>query len=45
VLFGPGDVRVAHMPDEHVPITDLEAAARVLVVAAIRFCGIREWSD
>jgi acetylornithine deacetylase len=45
VLFGPGDVRVAHMPDEHVHITDLEAAARVLVVAAIRFCGIRELSD
>jgi acetylornithine deacetylase len=42
VLFGPGDVRVAHMPDEHVPIADLEAAARALVVAAIRFCGVRE---
>ena len=23
VLFGPGDVRVAHMPDEYVPIDDL----------------------
>ena len=40
VLFGPGDVRVAHMPDEHVPLAELEAAARVLVVAAIRFCGV-----
>ena len=39
VLFGPGDVRVAHMPDEHVPIADLEAAARTLVVLALRFCG------
>ena len=40
VLFGPGDVRVAHMPDEHVPLADLEAAARVLVLAAVRFCGV-----
>jgi acetylornithine deacetylase len=39
VLFGPGDVRVAHMPDEYVAISDLEAAARALVVAAVRFCG------
>lgn len=41
VLFGPGDVRVAHMPDEHVPVAELEAAARTLVVAALRFCGVR----
>jgi len=40
VLFGPGDVRVAHMPDEHVAIAELEAAARTLVVLAIRFCGV-----
>ena len=39
VLFGPGDVRVAHMPDEHVPVADLAAAARSLVVTALRFCG------
>lgn len=42
VLFGPGDVRVAHMPDEHVLIDDLRAAAETLVVTALRFCGIRE---
>jgi acetylornithine deacetylase len=40
VLFGPGDVRVAHMPDEYVPIAELESAARTLVVTAIRFCGL-----
>jgi acetylornithine deacetylase len=39
VLFGPGDVRVAHMADEHVALADLEAAARALVVTAIRYCG------
>lgn len=42
VLFGPGDVREAHRPDESVPIDELETAARVLAVAALRFCGLRE---
>ena len=42
VLFGPGDVRVAHMPDEYVPIDELRAAAETLVVTAMRFCGVRE---
>ena len=44
VLFGPGDVRVAHMPDEHVPIDELRAAAATLSVAALRFCGVEEWA-
>ena len=39
VLFGPGDVRVAHMPDEYVAVAELEAAARAMILAAIRFCG------
>jgi acetylornithine deacetylase len=42
VLFGPGDVRVAHMPDEHVPVGDLRAAAETLIVAGLRFCGVGE---
>jgi acetylornithine deacetylase len=42
VLFGPGDVRVAHMPDEYVPIDDLAVAAKTLTVTALRFCGVRE---
>jgi acetylornithine deacetylase len=42
VLFGPGDVRAAHMPDEFVPVDELRAAARTLVVAALRFCGVEE---
>jgi len=39
VLFGPGDVRVAHMADEYVPLDQLHTAAEALVVAAVRFCG------
>jgi len=42
VLFGPGDVRVAHMPDEYVPVDQLHVAARTLVLAALRFCGVEE---
>jgi acetylornithine deacetylase len=30
VIFGPGDVRVAHSADEHVPLDEVEACARVL---------------
>jgi acetylornithine deacetylase len=39
VLFGPGDVRVSHRPDEYVPISDLETAVRTLALAALRYCG------
>jgi acetylornithine deacetylase len=30
VMFGPGDVRVAHAADEHVELADVVACARVL---------------
>lgn len=39
VLFGPGDVRLAHRPDEHVPVADLVAVTRTLALTALRFCG------
>ena len=42
VLFGPGDVRVAHMPDEFVPIDELGSAVQTLIVAALRFCGVED---
>jgi acetylornithine deacetylase len=42
VLFGPGDVRVAHMADECVPVEELRAAAEALVLVALRFCGVQE---
>jgi acetylornithine deacetylase len=41
VLFGPGNVRHAHRPDEFVPIEDLMTVARVIAVMALRF-GSRE---
>jgi acetylornithine deacetylase len=30
VIFGPGDVRLAHGADEHVPLAEVEECARVL---------------
>ena len=39
LLFGPGDVRQAHRPDEYVPLEDLVTAARTLALLALRFCG------
>jgi len=42
VLFGPGDVRQAHAPDEYVEIGELVTAARVLALTALRFCGCEE---
>lgn len=39
VLYGPGDVRRAHAPDEFVPVSELAAAARTLALTLLRFCG------
>lgn len=39
VIFGPGDIRAAHAPDESVDIDELRSAARTLILAALRFCG------
>lgn len=40
VLYGAGDIRDAHRPDESVAVDDLAALARSLAVAAMRFCGV-----
>lgn len=42
VLYGPGDVRDAHGPDECVPINEVLTATRTLALTAIRFCGIKK---
>ena len=39
LLFGPGDVRVAHMPDERVRISEVVQAARAYILAALRYLG------
>jgi acetylornithine deacetylase len=42
ILFGPGDVRKAHQPNEYVPVAELETAIRTLALTALRFCGYYE---
>ncbi|MFZ5469019.1 MAG: acetylornithine deacetylase [Myxococcota bacterium] len=39
VVFGPGDIRVAHQSGEHVPIAEVEACERILAEAIAHFCG------
>jgi len=39
VIFGPGDVRVAHSADEFVPLDEVETCARVLAAWVLREIG------
>lgn len=39
VLFGPGDIRLAHGSDEWVAIDDLVTTTRVLALAILGFCA------
>ena len=39
VIFGPGDIRQAHVPDEFVPLDELETVTRSLVLTILRFCA------
>jgi len=39
VLFGPGDIGVAHKPDEFVPMGELEDCAKTIECAITHFCG------
>jgi acetylornithine deacetylase len=39
VIFGPGDVRVAHAANEFVPLDEVEACARVLAAWVVREIG------
>ncbi len=40
ILYGPGDIRLAHRPDEHVEVDALVRATRTLALAIMRFCGV-----
>ena len=39
VLYGPGDVRHAHAPDESVPVRELVAVTQTLVLLVATACG------
>jgi acetylornithine deacetylase/succinyl-diaminopimelate desuccinylase-like protein len=40
VVYGPGDIQLAHAVDERVPVDELVACAQGIAVAAMRFCGV-----
>jgi acetylornithine deacetylase len=41
VMYGPGDVKVAHSADEHVPLAEVEECARVLAAWVVHELGSR----
>jgi acetylornithine deacetylase len=40
VMYGAGDVNVAHGPDEHIDITDLMTATKTMAVLLAGWCGV-----
>jgi acetylornithine deacetylase len=40
VMYGPGDVKVAHSADENVPLAEVEECARVLASWVVRELGV-----
>ena len=42
LIYGPGDVALAHSPDESAPVSEVLEVARALVVLAVRTCGTHE---
>jgi acetylornithine deacetylase len=39
--YGPGDLHLAHGPEERVPVADVVTAARAFALLAVRTCGLR----
>lgn len=42
ILFGPGDVRYAHRPDEHIALDDLVTMIKTLILLILRYCEVEE---
>jgi acetylornithine deacetylase len=40
VMYGPGDVRLAHYTDEYVPISEVLTVATTLAVTIVAWCGL-----
>ena len=40
VMYGAGDVRVAHAPDEHISVTDLLTATTTVACLLASWCGV-----
>ena len=42
VVYGPGDLKIAHCKDEYVEVDDVVTAAKALAFAAVEWCGVAE---
>jgi acetylornithine deacetylase len=42
VIFGPGDLRLAHAPDEHLPVDELLKATEIVALAIVEFCAVAD---
>ena len=42
VMYGAGDVRLAHAPDEHLPLAELAAATATVALTVAAWCGLRD---
>jgi acetylornithine deacetylase len=42
VMYGAGDVRVAHHADEHIPVDELLTATKVIARLLVDWCGVAE---
>ena len=42
VMYGAGDVRVAHAPDEHISVTELLTATTTVACLLVDWCGVEE---
>jgi acetylornithine deacetylase/succinyl-diaminopimelate desuccinylase-like protein len=40
LVIGPGEPWQAHAYDEHIPIRDLQEAARLYALTALNVCGV-----
>ena len=40
VMYGAGDIRVAHAPDEHLEVDELLTAAKVVALLLAEWCGV-----
>ena len=42
VIFGPGQIEVAHGPKEYIELTQITTAAKILSSVALRMCGLKK---
>lgn len=45
VIFGPGDIHLAHYPDEHVPLDQYRQAIAILAMFMADWCGVQDASE